>query len=89
MNRDQSYALIQQTFTQGFDKARFQNFAINLLNRIDESKAQAWNNTYVKDAFKNHVSRYERIGTYTSPDNEKLDVLIVHLTGETMMKIIF
>ena len=85
MNRDQSYALIRQTFTQGFDKGRFQNFAINLLNRIDESKAQAWNNTYVKDAFKNHVSRYERLGTYTSPDNEKLDVLIVHLTSETKL----
>ncbi|MCX5908567.1 MAG: class I SAM-dependent DNA methyltransferase, partial [Deltaproteobacteria bacterium] len=85
MNRDQSYALIRQTFTQGFDKARFQNFAVNLLNRIDESKAQAWNNTYVKDAFKNDVSRYERLGTYTSPDNEKLDVLIVHLTGETKL----
>ena len=85
MNRDQSYALIRQTFTQGFDKARFQNFAVNLLNRIDESKGQAWNNTYVKDAFKNHVSRYERLGTYTSPDNEKLDVLIVHLTSETKL----
>lgn len=85
MNRDQSYTLIRQTFTQGFDKARFQNFAINLLNRIDESKAQAWNNTYVKDAFKNHVSRYERLGTFTSPDNEKLDVLIVHLTSETKL----
>jgi hypothetical protein len=29
MNRDQSYTLIRQTFTQGFDKARFQNFAVN------------------------------------------------------------
>jgi len=85
MNRDQSYTLIRQTFTQGFDKARFQNFAVNLLNWIDESKAQGWNSTYVKDAFKTHVNRYERLGTYTSPDNEKLDVLIVHLTKETKL----
>ena len=86
MNRDQSYALIRQTFTQGFDKARFQNFAVNLLNRIDESKAQAWNSTYVKDAFKNHVARYERLGTYTSPDKEKLDVLVVHLTQDSKLE---
>ena len=86
MNRDQSYALIRQTFTQGFDKARFQNFAVNLLNRIDESKAKAWNNTYVKDAFKNHVNRYERLGTYTSPDKEKLDVLVVHLTQDSKLE---
>ena len=86
MNRDQSYALIRQTFTQDFDKGRFQNFAINLINRIDESKAQAWNSTYVKDAFKNHVSRYERLGTYTSPDKEKLDVLVVHLTQDSKLE---
>jgi len=85
MNRDQSYTLIRQTFTQGFDKARFQNLAVNLLNRIDESKAQAWNSMYIKDAFKNHVSHYERLGTFTSSDNEKLDVLIVHLTSETKL----
>jgi len=85
MNRDQSYALISQTFTQSFDKARFQNFAVNLLNQIDATKAQAWSSSYVKDAFKNHVTRYERLGTYTSPDNEKLDVLIVHLTTGTKL----
>jgi type I restriction-modification system DNA methylase subunit len=86
MNRDQSYALIRQTFTQGFEKARFRNFAVNLLNRIDETKAQAWNTTYVKNAFKNHVACYERLGTYTSPDKEKLDVLVVHLTQDTKLE---
>ena len=73
MNRDQARTLICQTFMQAFDKARFHNFATNLLNHIDESKASAWNSQYVKDAFKDHVNRYERLGTYTSPDNEKLE----------------
>ncbi len=82
MNSDQARALICQTFMQPFDKVRFDNFTTNLLNHIDESKASAWNSQYVKDAFKDHVSRYERLGTYASPDNEKLDVLIVHLTKE-------
>ena len=40
MNRDQARALIAQTFTRAFDKAQFAKFTINLLNRIDESKAQ-------------------------------------------------
>jgi type I restriction-modification system DNA methylase subunit len=79
MNRDQAYTLIRQTFTQGFDRSRFSTLAVNLLNRIDESKTQSWNKQYIKDAFKDHVHRYERLGTYTSPDGEKLDVLIVHL----------
>ena len=86
MNRDQVRTLVTETFTRAFDKTRFGNFAINLLNRIDESKAQAWNSQYIQDAFKDHVHRYERLGTYTSPDKEKLDVLIVYLTKESKLE---
>lgn len=86
MNGDQARALIEQTFPHAFDGTRFRNFAHNLLNHIDQTKAQRWNTTYVKDAFKQHVQRYERLGTYTSPDNEKLDVLVVHLTTESKLE---
>ena len=86
MNRDQSRNLIKSTFTRAFDKTSFHTFAINVLNHIDESKAQAWSTQYVKDAFKPHVQRYERLGTYTSPNKETLDVLIVHLTNESKLE---
>jgi len=86
MNRSQARAFVMQTFTQSFDKTRFRNFVINILNHLDETKATQWNSTYVKDAFKGHVSKYERLGTYTSPDDEKLDVLIVHLTNESKLE---
>jgi hypothetical protein len=33
----------------------------NLLNHIDESKEASWSSQYVKDAFKKHVNRYERL----------------------------
>jgi type I restriction-modification system DNA methylase subunit len=80
MNRDQARNFVTQVFTHSFDKDRFRNFAINVLNHVDESKAFARNSQYIKDAFKDHVSRFERIGTYVSPSREKLDVLVVHLT---------
>jgi len=86
MNRDQSRVLIAETFTQGFDKGRFGTFVVNVLNRIDASKAGAWNSQYIKDAFKDHVQRYERLGTYTSPGNETLDVLIVYLTKASKLE---
>jgi len=86
MNRDQARTLIAQTFTQSFDKSRFGGFVVNVLNRIDESKAGAWNSQYIKDAFKDHVQRYERLGTYTSPEKEKLDVLIVYLTTASKLE---
>jgi hypothetical protein len=86
MNPQQARARVAETFPQPFNRGRFLEFTRNLLNKFDESKAQAWNSTYIKDAFKNHVSRFERLGTYTSPDQEKLDVLIVHLAGESKLE---
>lgn len=86
MNPDQARNLVRQTLTQSFDKPRFRNFALELLNKFDESKAFTSNRVYIKDAFKNHVDRFERLGTYTSADNEKLDVLIVHLTKQSKLE---
>ncbi len=86
MDKKQAANLIRSTFTAAFDKPRFQNFTLNLLNHWDESKAASWSSQYVKDAFKGHVHRYERLGTYTSPQKEKLDVLIVYLTSESKLE---
>jgi len=86
MNRTQARQFVTETFTHAFDKTRFHNFILNVLNHLDESKAQQWNTAYVKDAFKDHVHRYERLGTYTSPDKETLDVLVVYLTAESKLE---
>jgi type I restriction-modification system DNA methylase subunit len=86
MNPQQARARIAQTFSQSFNRARFLEFTRNLLNKFDESKAAQWNATYVKDAFKPHVARFERLGTYISPDDDKLDVLVVHLTDESKLE---
>src|SRR5438445_6100200 len=86
MNQDQARNLVRQTLTQSFDKPRFRNFAVEVLNKFDESKAFTSNKTYIKDAFKDHVERFERLGTYASPEAEKLDVLIVHLTKQSKLE---
>ena len=86
MNPKQASAHVAETFPQPFDKTKFLGFARNLLNKFDESKAAQWNTTYIKDAFKPHIARFERLGTYTSPDDEKLDVLIVHLTCDSKLE---
>lgn len=85
MNPQQARDLVAKTFPLPFDESRFRFFAKNLLNDIDESKAMAWNTTYIKDAFKSHVKGYKRLGTYTSPEKEKLDVLVVHLTSSSKL----
>lgn len=86
MNRDQAYDLVRRTFTEAFDRSRFVNFTREILNHLDEGKAGSWNGGSIKDAFRSHVQRYERVGTYTSPDAEKLDVLVVHLTNDSKLE---
>jgi len=86
MNPTQARDLIKDTFTQAFDKAKFREFAGELLNHVDGEKAFTRNAQYVKEAFRDHVSRFERLGTYTSPEDEKLDVLIVHLTAGSKLE---
>lgn len=63
MNTQQARDRVAETFPQPFNRAKFLEFSRNLLNKFDESKAAQWNATYVKDAFKPHVSRFERLGT--------------------------
>ena len=86
MNQEQARSLVRQTLTQSFDKTRFRNFVLELLNEFDESKAFASNRTYIKHAFKGHIERFERLSTYTSPDDGKLDVLAVHLTKQSKLE---
>ncbi len=71
MNPQQARATVAETFPQPFHRARFLEFTRNLLNQFDESKAAQWNAAYVKDAFKPHVARFERLGTYTTRRQRK------------------
>jgi Eco57I restriction-modification methylase/restriction endonuclease TaqI-like protein len=86
MNRDQARQLVRDTFTHRFQKDQFRRFMRELLNRYDEGKGSSWNRQYVPDAFKNHIDRYERLGTYTAPDDEKVDILIVYLTEASKLE---
>src|SRR6201988_3497808 len=86
MESSQARSRIHDTFTQPFDKGRFKNFIANILNNINEAKAARWTKTYIKEAFRPRVKWYERIATYTDPNDEKLDVLIVYLERQSSLE---
>ena len=96
MNRDQACEIImdKKQAVISFDRRspkRSTRPVSAILRQICSTKLMsprrsAWNSQYVKDAFKDHVQRFERLGTYTSPEDEKLDVLIVHLTNESKLE---
>ena len=73
--------LVNKTFQNSFDKGQFIYFTKNLLNQINESKAFHVRG-YVHEKYRDQVKTYERIGTYTDPENKKIDILIVYLQKE-------
>lgn len=86
MNIAQAKELVRDTFVHGFNKDQFRRFIKELLNRYDESKSSSWNQQSITNAFKEHVDRYERLGTFTASGGERIDVLIVYLTDESKLE---
>ncbi len=86
MTRQQAYELIKTTFTQSFDRDRFAHFINELLNGYDQSKATSYTGQMVKYAFKEHVNHCHRLGTYTTPQKETIDILTVHLTKDSKLE---
>ncbi|MFZ2397765.1 MAG: hypothetical protein WAW31_03680, partial [Smithella sp.] len=85
MDKQQAKDLVKSTLENQFDKVKFTFFVKNLLNKIDESKAFHARG-YVPESYKKYVKTYERLATYTDPDNLKIDILIVYLQSETTLE---
>lgn len=86
MNKEQSIKIVQETFQKSFDKERFLYFIKNLLNNIDETKAfQIKSGQYIKESFRDYIDSYERLATFTDPEDHKIDILIVYLQKEVSL----
>jgi type I restriction-modification system DNA methylase subunit len=85
MDRSQATALVRETFTERFDETRFRQFVRNLVNHLDESTRLQFSGNLIKRAFAEQVGHYSRIGTYTDPRGERVDVLVIHLRRDTTL----
>jgi len=86
MDKQAAAKLIRDTLEKPFEKGRFVYFMKNLLNKIDENKAFHIQGHYIPESFRDYVKAYERIGTYTDPENNKIDILVVYLQKETSLE---
>ncbi len=78
--------LITQTFDQAYDEAQFTYFCRELLNQLDTSRATGYRSgNMIPQAFQGHISRYHRLGVYTDPDGNRLDVLAIQLSKATAL----
>lgn len=77
MDKTTAQRIVRDTFKAPFNRERYRRFINELCNGFDGSKAH---NMKVPDAFAAHIKSCWRLGTFTSPNAELADVLIVHLT---------
>lgn len=86
MNQEQARDHIKKTFESDFDRKRFGEFIAQMLKSVDFSKEFQLSGNHVRQAFQDKVSSYERIGTYTDINGEKIDVLIVNLRRKELLE---
>jgi len=81
---DKSYAikLIQDVFQYPFNREQFTSFAKNLFNFLDTERNFVYRGNLIPDAYKPYIYTLERIGKYEDAEENKIDVLIVHLKKE-------
>jgi hypothetical protein len=83
MKRELAKTLLTDTFDAPFDERRFNLFTVNLLNEVDTSKGFPFiSGNYIRHSFKNHISKYRRLGCYTDNQGETIDILVVKLKND-------
>lgn len=84
MDKKQAQTLIKKTFESPFDKGRFNGFIKNLLNQFDETKAfsRPMRGQFIREAFRDSITEFDRLGRFTDIDGKKIDILTVCLQKE-------
>ncbi len=76
MEKRQAQEYIGKVLRSRFDLEQFELFMRNLLNEY-EPRNNSYSGNLIPEAFREHISHYQRIGKYTDPEGEPLDILIV------------
>src|SRR5690554_2735284 len=76
MEKKQAQEYIKQELNSRFDQEQFELFVRNLLNEF-EPRDNSYSGNLIPEAFRDHIAHYRRIGKYTDPEGEQLDILII------------
>lgn len=88
MDKSQAKNTVVETFTKAFDRNQFLLFVKNLVNHLDDSEGRRLRQAgpYIKKAFQDKVKSLERFGTYTDPQGQKLDILVIQLRQDATLE---
>jgi hypothetical protein len=84
MDKDFSKRIIRNTFENKFDKSRFANFIVELLNldsQVINEAYVSYNIDYIPGIYRPYIDSFEKIAGYES-DGSKVDVLAIRLNKE-------
>jgi hypothetical protein len=76
MEKKQAQDFISSIFQSKFDSEQFALLARNLLNNF-ESRENTYQGGSLWEAYREHINQYRRIGKYTDPNGDALDILII------------
>lgn len=85
MDKKRAQILIEETFNDSFSEEKFIRFSQELLNDIDFSHGRNWS-TLIYDDFADKILKYKRVGLYTDPDGNEIEVLIVEVEKTQMLE---
>lgn len=85
MDKKRAQILIEETFNDSFSEEKFIHFSQELLNDIDFRHGRNWS-TLIYDDFSDKISKYKRVGLYTDPDGNEIEVLIVEVEKAQMLE---
>ena len=82
MNKQEAKNLIENTFSSDFDADKYQKFVVNLFKKYSESNSSPT----IKNAYQAFITKYTIIGTFEDSENNKIDILEVHLSKESTLE---
>jgi hypothetical protein len=77
---------IKNTFEAEFDRNRFRQFIMELLNDVEETPNTTYKGNTIPKAFQPYVRIIDRLGKYEDSEDKLIDVLIVHLKKESSLE---
>jgi len=84
MDSKQAQQTIKDVLEHAFNRETFIHLIRNLLNHI-EPRDKHYSNQYVPEAYREHINQYWRVGKYSTPDNEEIDILIVEVKNQSKL----
>ena len=76
MEKKQAQQAISGILQKPFNHETFRNFIQNLLNNI-EPRDNHYQGGSLWESFREHITQYWRIGKYTDPNGDALDILVI------------